>query len=61
MRTAFGGKFTSLDATYLDLTPATANIHYIQDEVEKVWPGHEVVSSDGLRIMDSEATRGWWV
>jgi len=55
-----GGRieFTTLGAIYLDLTAATANVTYVQEEVEKVWVNHVIVSSDGLRIMDSAATRG---
>ena len=56
-----GGKieFIAHEATYVELKPSTANVTYIQSQIQKIW-GNEyiVVSNDGLQIHDSPATRG---
>ena len=56
-----GGKieFHSLEVTYVDLKPSTANVLYVQSCVQKKWgDDYVIVSNDGLRICDSSATRG---
>ncbi len=52
-------EFTCIDQMYIDVTPLTANIEYIQSELQAKWgTDYFVVSNDGLRIGDSAATRG---
>ena len=53
-----GGKIEH-EVIYVELKPSTANLTYIQSQIQKIW-GNEyiVVSNDGLQIHDSPATRG---
>ena len=52
-------EFTGIDNIYINVTPSTANIHYILSEVQEKWgTDYVVVSNDGLKIGDSPATRG---
>lgn len=46
-------------STYIDLTPANANVMYIEGEIQKRWGVEYIlVTNDGLRLSDSSATRG---
>ena len=51
--------FNKLGQTFIDLTEATANIHYVTSVVQqKFGPVHVVVTGDGLKIEDSSGTQG---
>lgn len=52
-------EFTQIGQLFVDISEATANIHYISSVVEKKWGADYVlVTSDGLRIEDSSGTQG---
>lgn len=56
-----GGKveFIAQEATYVELKPATANVKYILNYIQKIWgPDYIIVSNDGLQIHDCPATKG---
>ena len=61
MRRLAGGKveFGHIGQTFLDVTEATANVHYIGNAVQRKW-GNEyiLVTADGLQIEDSSGTQG---
>ncbi len=46
--------FNKLGQTFIDLTEATANIHYVTSVVQqKIGSDHVVATGDGLKIEDS--------
>lgn len=58
-----GGKckpsFQTIQQTYIELQESTANVHYVRDEVSRTWGSlYVLVTSDGLQLEDSPATRG---
>lgn len=56
-----GGRveFKLQDTLHINLSSSTANIPYIQAQIQEQWgPGLIVVSNDGLPIGDNKATRG---
>lgn len=52
-------EFTHTGQTFIDLSEATANVHYIASVVQTKW-GHDyvLVTTDGLRIEDGSGTQG---
>lgn len=51
--------FQALSQTHVELVEATANLEYIMTIVERKWPDHIIVTSDGLALDDSPSTQGW--
>ena len=48
-----------MEGMYIALSATTANVAYLQEMVNEKWgAGYCLVSSDGLKIVDSPATRG---
>ena len=53
--------FSELGQTYLNINVDTANVYYILSKARDAFndPSLELVSSNGLRIMDNEGTKGY--
>ena len=53
--------FSELGQTYLNINVDTANVYYILSKARDAFndPSLELVSSNGLRIMDNECTKGY--
>ena len=52
-------EFTPLEVAYVQISSGTANIQYINDEVQRKWGSNFIlVSNDGLPIVDTQGTRG---
>ena len=54
--------FRELGQTYLNINVDTANVYYILSKARDAFndPSLELVSSNGLRIMDNEGTKGYY-
>ena len=52
-------EFLPQNQTFVDVTEATANLHYVSSAVQRKW-GQEytLVTSDGLKVDDSSGTKG---
>ena len=52
-------EFSPQNQTFVDVTEATANLHYVSSAVQRKW-GQEytLVTSDGLKVDDSSGTKG---
>ena len=52
-------EFSPQNQTFVDVTEATANVHYVSSAVQRKW-GQEytLVTSDGLKVDDSSGTKG---
>lgn len=52
-------EFKHLGQLFVDITEATANVHYIKGVVQKKWGAdHIIVTADGLQLDDSPGTQG---
>ena len=53
--------FSELGQTYLNINVDTVNVYYILSKARDAFndPSLELVSSNGLRIMDNEGTKGY--
>lgn len=52
-------EFKHLGQLFVDITEATANVHYIEGVVQKKWGAdHIIVTADGLQLDDSPGTQG---
>ena len=52
-------EFNHLGQVFVDITEATANVHYIRSEVQKKWGAdYIIVTADGLQLDDSPGTQG---
>ena len=53
--------FSELGQTYLNINVDTVNVYYILSKARDAFndPSLELVSSNGLRIMDNECTKGY--
>lgn len=61
MKRLSGGKmdFTPQNQTFVDVTEATANLHYVSSAIERKWgPEYVLVTADGLKLDDSSGTQG---
>ena len=49
-------EFMAQNQTFVDVTEATANLHYVSSAIQRKWgPEYVLVTSDGL---DSSGTQG---
>ena len=53
--------FSEIGQTYLNINVDTANVYYILSKARDAFndPSLELVSSNGLRIMDNEGTKSY--
>ena len=52
-------EFMPLEVGYVEINSKTANINFIRDTIQDRWgKNYQVVSNEGLPILDSPATRG---
>ena len=52
-------EFLAQNQTFVDVTEATANLHYISSAVQRKWgQEYSLVTSDGLKLDDSSGTQG---
>ena len=52
-------EFTFIAQIFVGVTDATAHVDYITSEVNKIWgQGHDLVTNDGLPIVDCSGTQG---
>ena len=52
--------FQDLGQTYINMSEDTANVHYVLSKARDAFndPSLELVTSNGLKIMDNEGTKG---
>ena len=55
-------EFIPQNQTFVDVTEATANLHYVSSAVQHKWgQDYALVTSDGLKVDDSSGTKGMTV
>ena len=52
-------EFTAQNQTFIDVTEATANLHYVSTAMQRTWGvDYILVTADGLKLDDSSGTQG---
>ena len=52
-------EFTPIEVGFIDITPKTANLSFIEESVKEKWgEAFVIVSNEGLPIVDCAGTRG---